>query len=504
MLILLIEYAQALAFDQLRNLMQNGLAFVGFKEGPINFAPTFKYDVLRTLKRAKTKSFRPQWKHRAEKHNSLHGLEEPDGDDDDEGDEEEEGEEGASMASSNWTSVHSKLTDLDDEDVFGSAPSSPAAGIPTLAHRVSITAAAHKAKTKWKALVSPPSGPGTPISKWLRPKHNSAENSTLNFKEVTPARPAERSSTPDRTRKSISPEPGGYSLLRPPMLSHSTKSVQQSGDEDTEDEDKGVYDSSNKKRVPSWYAHSQITVCFLLTSLGRCDRILWKSTVQPNPDPEELLDPYRPRTRMGQFFVNAFRPLSHRGRRESLSSLNSSEVSHPPLKSTPNTYSSPTESQPQDAEQGPTRFITRSRSNEVLTASHNAFQVSPSTSPPRGSLQHHNIRLRRSLSADLSAPSRVVLSTPSSDKLSSSDSNHTDIPPPVPPKDTISNPPRWRFFPFINRDPSRSSIEPVEPTHPRKGDVVCLTYNTLDDRGMRRLEGRSDHRPVIGSYAIYL
>jgi len=39
---------------------------------------------------------------------------------------------------------------------------------------------------------------------------------------------------------------------------------------------------------------------------------------------------------------------------------------------------------------------------------------------------------------------------------------------------------------------------------PRKGDVVCLSYRTLDDRGMRRLEGRSDHRPVIGVYAIYV
>lgn len=39
---------------------------------------------------------------------------------------------------------------------------------------------------------------------------------------------------------------------------------------------------------------------------------------------------------------------------------------------------------------------------------------------------------------------------------------------------------------------------------PRKGDVVCLGYDSLDDRAMRRLEGRSDHRPVIGSFAIYL
>jgi hypothetical protein len=44
----------------------------------------------------------------------------------------------------------------------------------------------------------------------------------------------------------------------------------------------------------------------------------------------------------------------------------------------------------------------------------------------------------------------------------------------------------------------------AESPRPRKGDIVCLSYRTLGDRGMRRLEGRSDHRPVIGVYAIYV
>lgn len=39
---------------------------------------------------------------------------------------------------------------------------------------------------------------------------------------------------------------------------------------------------------------------------------------------------------------------------------------------------------------------------------------------------------------------------------------------------------------------------------PRKGQVECLLYKSLDDREMRALEGRSDHRPVIwvGSIGI--
>lgn len=87
-----------------------------------------------------------------------------------------------------------------------------------------------------------------------------------------------------------------------------------------------------------------------------------------------------------------------------------------------------------------------------------------------------------------------------------------ECPPPVPPKDPLPTPPssRWRFFPF--RKDTYTSIATYETAvstltlapHPTKGEVVCLSYSSLDDRGMRLLEGRSDHRPVIGSYAVYL
>ena len=55
----------------------------------------------------------------------------------------------------------------------------------------------------------------------------------------------------------------------------------------------------------------------------------------------------------------------------------------------------------------------------------------------------------------------------------------------------------------LDNGTSAAGAESSSP-RPRKGDVVCLDYRTLDDRGMRRLEGRSDHRPVIGVYAIYV
>ena len=44
------KYDQALAFDQLGRVLKDGDAFKGFKEAPINFPPTYKYDVLKTLK----------------------------------------------------------------------------------------------------------------------------------------------------------------------------------------------------------------------------------------------------------------------------------------------------------------------------------------------------------------------------------------------------------------------------------------------------------------------
>ena len=71
---------------------------------------------------------------------------------------------------------------------------------------------------------------------------------------------------------------------------------------------------------------------------------------------------------------------------------------------------------------------------------------------------------------------------------------------------------RWRFLPNFLSPHSHSDMAVEEQVTPvvtpaivhRRGDVVCLDYNTLDDRQMRRLEGRSDHRPVLGTFVVYL
>jgi len=266
MLYCFADYAQALAFDQLRKLMQEGKGFVGFNEGPINFAPTFKYDVLRTLKRSKTKGSRHNWKFNAERPNPLYEVEELDRDDDeDEGDDDGEGGEGASMTSSVWTSVHSKApTDGDDSDFFTSSPAQ-AVSTPNLAHKISVAAAAHKAKTKWLALLAPVSAPSTPTTMWRKPKHGGTMPSAPSVKEPISARSStDIGAKPSAHAKSTaSPELTSNRLSRPraPIRSTSMKSVQQSGDEDTDEEDKGVYDSSNKKRVPSWCVCTKSFAC---------------------------------------------------------------------------------------------------------------------------------------------------------------------------------------------------------------------------------------------------
>ena len=64
----------------------------------------------------------------------------------------------------------------------------------------------------------------------------------------------------------------------------------------------------------------------------------------------------------------------------------------------------------------------------------------------------------------------------------------------------------WAKASLGPRDPSptRNTLTAPPLEMPQKGDVNCLKYDTLDDRQMRLLEARSDHRPVTGSFALYL
>lgn len=268
---------------------------------------------------------------------------------------------------------------------------------------------------------------------------------------------------------------------------------------------------------------------------------MWKSTVTPEPEPDEdeiFADGYgRPRNRVSQLFQHAFRPL--RSRRESSSTISSLDRDygsasghHSP---TPPFATSPTEEQsdPIVSVSPFSRFMQQG--SPKLTKSHSVEQLSsvaaklPSRrSPPilsrsSGDGDAETTVLQRSVTSISLVQSNTIqpiITTPRRPNSSRSRTvSHSSISAPLhhaPQAIGVHGPthpaPKWSFLRFLTRDSSQTSILPERPStpdsavkrHPRKGEVVCLDYRTLDDKGMRKLEGRSDHRPVIGSYAIYV
>lgn len=228
----------------------------------------------------------------------------------------------------------------------------------------------------------------------------------------------------------------------------------------------------------------------------------------------------RPRTRVGQFFASAFRMRPRKASHSSYASA-STESAHPPP--TPSKEDPP-------SEKGPfSRFVQPPSPESKRSASIDG--------PPRPDPQS-NLTRSVTVGADLAKQRRRVSAgvplprsktTPAALDMSRTPGPPTlpphipldltlavDTPPPVPPKDIRHMPSRWRFLPFFRNasqstlahdlpaTPDEDPVTPVAVPRPRKGDVVCLSYGSLDDRGMRRLEGRSDHRPIIGSYAVYI
>ena len=248
------DYTQALGFDQLRNLMQRGDAFVGFNEADINFPPTFKYDVMRTLKRLKAKSVRSAKRDSALAENPL--VEEPEVHVDyvdaevENGDGYGDNDDAGSLASSNTASVNYRLPcerEPVGDDYFLRTPMLRAS-TGNLVQRVKTITAAQKAKTNWlvrpsptppsllhnnKSVSSPTLGPGLP--KW---------SDKFKIPSVTPPTLDTSSAKSSNMSKSVDP-----SLLGPPLSR--TDQSRSTSDEEA-DESRGVYDSSSKKRVPSW------------------------------------------------------------------------------------------------------------------------------------------------------------------------------------------------------------------------------------------------------------
>ncbi|KIY68852.1 DNase I-like protein [Cylindrobasidium torrendii FP15055 ss-10] len=538
------DYAQALTFDQLLEIMRDTKEFDGFTEALIDFPPTFKYDVLRTLKRPKRGSRLDRWRSQERAHR-LTEVEERDQDDhegDYEGDDDDDNQgESMSVMSSAYASTHSRAaTDPDEEFFDSSSPSHPT----TPGSKISLSIAVNKAKAKWISIVSSPiAGQPPSPSKWLSRQHKGRQLRTKSVgdfrmesddSETRITIEDDRANSLDGQRRldsairenstmasensldvgersvDVSERSMDGNFLRPPappvMRSSSSKSVATtapSEEEDyTMDSNRGVYDSSHKKRVPSW-----------------CDRILYKTTVEPEPDGGALYgdNTSRSRSRVGQFFFNALRPL--RIRRESYSStttgntslVTTSTISHDSPLPSPDT-------QPLGAPFS--RFVYPPVNSKQVPSIHTGLSIESShdddmaatinQTSDDGALLKRSSSMGSSRSAHRSPPSRRASltyerSAPIADPTGGGSST----------RDFFQAHPRWRFLmnPFSSssgvpvESPTATLTPPALPEREivrRKGDIVCLEYRTLDDRQMRNLEGRSDHRPVIGTYAVYV
>jgi hypothetical protein len=267
--------------------------------------------------------------------------------------------------------------------------------------------------------------------------------------------------------------------------------------------------------------------------ISRCDRILYKSTVIPPPDPgpelvlqESASGLFRSSQRVGQFLANAFKT---RNRRESVSSI-STTATNTPNSSTPNNTPLERRGSGPRGRQKPLPAIP-----VPMTKS---LESGEATTVPCAAPSHvvHNVQTiavdshsrRRSTDPVHGTPSLSPSPDPSRKRSASGPIPAAAMassfkPPALPmpeldpqPVPASAGPRRWfslQLFSVIQNlhtgpspvVPTPQLIPPVAPPllH-RKGDMVCIEYETLSDMEMRRLEGRSDHRPVIGHYAVFV
>ena len=555
--------------------MRNGQAFVGFREATINFPPTFKYDVLRTNRHKRRRSKQAQ--------GVVASLSPEPADVDEQrefegnhdcGHSEVSSEDDTELVSviSSGTTTYSQRDQMSDEDNDSNADSdylrrrmSYPQRSGGLVKRISVSAA-QRAKSKWAELINAPSSQHFVRSRRV---NTPAPQFGVNGKS-----PRSVQTTPllgRRSTSSIDQPPDDILASSPPLRARvqPSPSFVRDGTAETED-DKGVYDSSSKQRVPSW-----------------CDRILFKSTVKPDPEPEDETHA-APQRNAVSLLAQAWRSF----RRSSSSSLrsvhnataNSTILATSPL-SNPISSTSPVDSEPSSAMQPPlpTPYVPRRKrvrphSIDISTLNSPSQPASLATTRPGTSSGAQTQRppgVKGNTTPNLpprkpTAPSALAISPNQhhrepvssfaanmtrSSPTSSSDGPLSATSPTSSGSGVRRGHPRWRLMSFLSRDaeaagdatgpadhaatsaavanptadaeadadyprrmpgiaPPTSSLpgsgEPegastsTESPRPRKGDIVCLSYRTLDDRSMCRLEGRSDHRPVVGVYAIYV
>lgn len=230
--------------------MKEGTILNGFNEGCIDFPPTFKYDVLRTSKRSKRQTPKVNRLDTAGRQSARH-TELDEGDIEE---TEEEDVEGASLASSMMTSFNSRPTTepgMEEENSFHVLPEMPPTA--TSSNKPSaLLNVASRAKAKWLNLLSPlsPSFTASPS------KPSKGKQDNIWPRILSPPSPSLRrfhaGLSSDPNFNVVPNEDARRRFLRPSPLNLVDLSGSGLISEEPQTEDKGVYDSSYKRRVPSW------------------------------------------------------------------------------------------------------------------------------------------------------------------------------------------------------------------------------------------------------------
>lgn len=293
-----LDYDQALAFDQLREQQKENGAFVEFKEGPIKFPPTFKYDVMKGLRRDGHRILRDHMRRRDSHENrkrrsqlsafNLSEVQEVDSDyvreDADSTVELRERKLRASsvdtydtrsMVSSTTTTTSSRSHAMlmngegildDDQSVIGDAKKNNALQI---VHHEILTRVATKAKDKWLSFVKHRDSKPRMKPNVSRRRARGYSTSTPDFVLARAKYSQAIKSSGEINTRTSSSEAGcsvqnvadSFNKLEQSSSRKSEHSAKDANHKnagvaekpaDLVENEAGCYDSSNKKRVPSW------------------------------------------------------------------------------------------------------------------------------------------------------------------------------------------------------------------------------------------------------------
>lgn len=267
--------------------MKKGEAFTGFSEASINFPPTFKYNVMKSVKRDKSLYSKELGRALGSKRwlaqRSNQNLTEVQETGDEHAQQAAEDERGASMdadednrsivstavsATSTQSRVAGNGAASDNDGYFAPSTSprpstrtddsNPPASNNITAGKILIAKAALKAKAKWISIVRP-NVPRRPIARSVS-KRSQQSASSASFPQLRSRRANSDGASAFRGAASAIELGRSHRELRRMSSKRSSKSAKSSkkpasakGTEGTvQDSDPGVYDTSSKQRVPSW------------------------------------------------------------------------------------------------------------------------------------------------------------------------------------------------------------------------------------------------------------